>query len=97
METKYIAALAAFLGGSLISLINAIITAKQVKSEELSSFGNASILRQVFNVVYFAGTFFVVKKLGIDYLLPMIGAAVGLTIPAILFTITIAKNMKGDD
>ena len=96
METKYIAALAAFLGGSLISLINALITAKQVKSEE-QSFGNASIIRQVFSVVYFAGTFFVVKKLGIDHLMPMIGAAVGLTVPAILFTITIAKNMKGDD
>ncbi|MBQ6505283.1 MAG: hypothetical protein IJI57_15350 [Flexilinea sp.] len=96
METKYIAALAAFLGGSLISLINAIITAKQVKSEN-QSLGSTPILRQALSFVYLAGTYFVVKKLGIDYMMPLIGAAVGLTVPAILFTITIAKNMKGDD
>ncbi len=96
METKYVAALAAFLGGSLISLINALITAKHVQSEN-QSLGNAPILRQVLSFVYLAGTYFVVKKLGIDLMLPLIGAAVGLTVPAILFTITIAKNMKGDD
>ena len=96
METKYIAALASFLGGSLISLINALITAKQVKSEK-ESFGSASILRQVLSVIYLCGTYFVVRKLGIDYLMPLVGAAVGLTVPAILFTLTIAKNMKGND
>lgn len=96
MEKTYIAALIAFLGGSLISLINAIITAKQVKSEK-DSYGNASILRQVLSIAYLAGTYFIVRKMGIDYLLPLIGAAVGLTVPAILFTLTIAKQMKGDD
>ena len=96
MEKTYIAALIAFLGGSLISLVNALITAKQVKSEK-ESYGSASILRQVLSLAYLAGTYFVVKKSGIDFLLPLIGAAVGLTVPAILFTLTIAKQMKGDD
>ena len=96
METTYIAALIAFLGGSLISLINAFITAKQVKSGKESS-ANASILRQILSGVYLAGTFFAVRKLGIDSLLQLIGAEVGLTVPSILFTLTIAKHMKGDD
>ena len=96
METKYIAALAAFLGGSLISLINAIITAKQVKSDK-ESLGNTPIIRQILSFAYLILAYFVVKKLGIDYLMPLIGAAVGLTVPSVLFTITIANSMKGDD
>ena len=96
METKYIAALAAFLGGAVISLINALITAKQVKSEK-ESYGSASIFRQVLSLVYLAGTYFIIRKLEIEPIFPLMGAAVGLTIPAILFTITIANNMKGDD
>ena len=96
METKYIAALIAFLGGALISLINAIITAKQVKSDKQNP-ANVSLLRQALSVVYLAGTYFVVRKLEIDYLMPLLGAAIGLTVPAILFAITIAKYMKGDD
>jgi len=96
METRYIAALIAFLGGSVISLINALITAKQAKSEN-PNMGNASIIRQVLGLVYLTAVYFVTKKLGIDLLLPLLGAAIGLTVPAILFAITIAKNMKGDD
>ncbi|MBR6090115.1 MAG: hypothetical protein IKP86_09290 [Anaerolineaceae bacterium] len=96
METKYIAALIAFLGGSLISLINAVITAKQVASENRSA-GSASLMRQVLSMAYLALTWFVIRKMGIDQLFPLLGAAIGLTVPAILFTITIAKHMKGDD
>lgn len=96
MEAKYTAALIAFLGGSAISLINAIITAKQVKSEN-QSLTAASTLRQVLSFAYLIAAYFVIKKLGIDLLLPLLGAAIGLTVPAILFAITIANQMKGDD
>ena len=96
METQYTAALIAFLGGAVISLINAVITAKLVKSNK-DAMGNASVLRQILGLIYLAATYFVVRKLGIDYFLPLLGAAIGVTIPAILFAITIAKNMKGDD
>jgi len=96
METRYIAALISFLGGSVISLINALVTAKQVKSKN-PNMGSASIIRQVLGLVYLTAVYFVTKKLGIDLLLPLLGAAIGLTVPAILFGITIAKNMKGDD
>ena len=97
METKYIAALIAFLGGALISLINALITAKQVKSSEEQNLANVSLLRQALSMIYLAATFFVIRKLGIDPMMPLLGAAIGLTVPAILFTLTIAKYMKGDD
>ena len=96
METQYTAALIAFLGGAVISLVNAVITARQVKSNK-DAMGNASVLRQILGLIYLAATYFVVRKLGIDYFLPLLGAAIGVTIPSILFAITIAKNMKGDD
>lgn len=96
METKYIAALAAFLGGAVISLINALITAKQVKSEK-ESFGSTSILRQVLSFLYLAVIYFLTRKMKLDPLFPLLGAAIGLTVPSILFTITIVNNMKGDD
>ena len=96
METQYTAALIAFLGGAVISLINAVITAKQVKSNK-DAMGNASVLRQILGLIYLAATYFVVRKLGIDYFLPLLGAAIGVTIPAILFAKKKEKNMKGDD
>ena len=96
METGYIAALIAFTGGAVIALINAVITAKQAKSETGVS-GSTSILRQVLSIGYLAASYFIIRKLGIDPEMPLIGAAIGLTVPAILFAITIAKNMKGDD
>ncbi len=96
METQYTAALIAFLGGAVISLVNAVITARQVKSNK-DAMGNASVLRQILGLIYLTATYFVVRKLGIDYFLPLLGAAIGVTIPSILFAITIAKNMKGDD
>ena len=95
MEAKYIAALIAFLGGSGISLLNAVMTAKHViAGNEVKA--SVSLLRQLLNLVYFFAAWFVVRKLGIDPMLPMLGAAIGLTVPSLLFTITIAKQMKGD-
>ena len=96
MESRYITALIAFFGGAMISLINAVITARQLKSDK-DNMGNLSVFRQIFGLVYLVIVYFAVRKLGIDYFLPLLGAAIGLTIPAILFAITIANNMKGED
>ena len=96
MSGKYIAAMIAFLGGSVIAVINAIITAKQINSEQ-QSLSSASVIRQILAFAYLAGTYFAVRKIGIELMWPMMGAAVGLTVPSILFAITIAKHMKGDD
>ncbi len=96
METRYIAALIAFLGGALIALVNAILTAKEVNVDSKLP-APAAVIRQICNIIYFVGTYFVVRKLGIDVMWPLIGAAIGLTVPSILFAITIAKHVKGDD
>ena len=96
MSSNYIAAMIAFLGGSIIALINALIMAKQVKSESQSLSGTF-IIRQFLSFAYLAGVYFLTRKLGFDVLWPLIGAAAGLTIPSVIFTLTIAKNMKGDD
>ena len=96
MSSNYIAAVIAFLGGSLIAMVNALIMAKQVKSESHSLSG-ISLLRQVISVVYLAAIYFVCRKMSYDNFWPLIGAATGLTIPSIIFSVTIAKRMKGDD
>ena len=96
MSGNYIAALIAFLGGSVISMINAFITAKQVNSES-HQITTASSIRQILSFAYLVGTYFVARRLPVDLYWPLIGAAVGLTAPAILFAFTIAKKMKGDD
>lgn len=96
METRYIAALIAFLGGALIALVNAILTAKEVNGDSKLPVP-AAVIRQICNIIYIVGTYFVVRKLGIDVMWPLIGAAIGLTVPSILFAITIAKHVKGDD
>lgn len=96
MSSNIIAAMLAFLGGAVIALINALIMAKQVKSES-QSLTKVSVIRQALSIAYFAAAFFIVRALSIEPLWPMIGAATGLTIPSVLFSFTIAKHMKGDD
>ncbi len=86
----------AFLGGSVIALVNALITAKQVKKESQSLSG-ASIIHQTLSIAYLAGIYFLSRRLSFDVFWPLIGGAAGLTIPSILFALTIAKRMQGDD
>ena len=96
MSSNLIAAMIAFLGGSIIAVVNALIMAKQVKSESHSLSG-ISFIRQTLSVVYLAAIYFVCRKMLYDSFWPLIGAATGLTIPSIFFTILIAKRLKGDD
>ena len=96
MNSNYIAAFVAFLGGALIALVNSLIMAKQAVSES-SAMTNAMFIRQILSFAYLGGTYYVVRRMGIDMKWPLISAAAGLTIPSILFAITIAKHMKGDD
>lgn len=96
MSSNYVAAVIAFLGGSVIAVINTLIMAKHVKSESHSLPG-ITLLRQIINAVYLAAIYFGCRKLSFDSFWPLIGAATGITIPSIFFAITIAKRMKGDD
>ena len=96
MSSNYVAAVIAFLGGSVIAVINALIMAKHVKSESHSLSG-ISLTRQILSVVYLAAVYFICRKLSYDNFWPLIGAAAGLTIPSIFFAVTIAKHRKGDD
>ena len=96
MSGNYISVLIAFLGGSLISLINGLITAKQASSDSNTAF-SGSLIRQILGAAYMAGTYFIVRRIGLDPIWPLLGAAGGLTIPSILFAVTIANKMKGDD
>ena len=96
MSSNYIAAVIAFLGGSVIALINALVLAKNVKSESHSLPG-ITLLRQIISAVYLAAIYYICRKLSYDNFWPLIGGAAGVTIPSIIFAVNIAKHMKGDD
>lgn len=80
----------------MISIINAVLTAKKINSKS-DSLGNTATFHHFLSIIYLTAVWFVIRRLGIDYLMPLLGAAIGLTIPSILFAITIAKHMKGDE
>ncbi len=43
-------------------------------------------IRQIVGIAYFAGTYFLAKKLGIEVIPTIIGAALGITLPSIVFS-----------
>ena len=96
MSSNYIAAMIAFLGGSVIAVINALIMAKHVKSESHSLPG-ITLFRQIISAVYLAAIYYFCRRISYDIFWPLVGGTAGLTIPSVFFAITIAKQMKGDD
>lgn len=96
MNNVIIQALAAFLGGALIALFNALALSKAVKSEKPLGAG-IILLRQVLNIGYFCVVYLIARKSSEGMLWPLLGAAAGLTIPSIAFALTLSKHSQGDD
>lgn len=94
MSKDVIFALVAFLGGALIALVNALIAAKSIKTGKSAYMA----IRSILNVAYLTAVFFITKNMDCNIAWPMIGAAVGLTVPSVLFALEIAKHQKeGED
>ena len=92
MSTNIISALIAFLGGTAVAVFNSVYTYKSIKKKENSA-TTSSLLRSVLNVAFLTGTFFLCRKLDCDIAYPLIGAAAGLTIPALIFAFIMAKKL----
>lgn len=88
---------AALILGSLISVFNARLTAKH-KNDEISRLAAIGFLRTVIGFAFLAAVFLLTRALGTDYILPLAGAALGLTVPAVCMALKTAKDLrKGDD
>ncbi len=93
MSRDVIFAIAAFLGGSLVSLANALIAAKALKTGK----AGFQVVRSALNIGYLTAVFFITKNMDCNIAWPLVGAAVGLTVPAVLFALEIAKHQKEGD
>ena len=91
--TEIIAAIVAFVLGYIVSALNA-----KFLSSKLEDISNATIIetiiRQAINIAYLVIVFFVVSKLNISIFLPLLGAAVGLTIPIVKLTVKLVSKVS---
>ena len=84
-------------GGVLVAVINAKLSSRKA-DENTGSLLAVAFLRQLLNIAYLTAVFFVFRNVESGLLLPLIGAALGLTIPSIVITAKfINRASKGDD
>ncbi len=80
----------AFLGGAAVAALNFWINTRTL-TKKPEALATMSIARQLLSVAYFVAVFFLSRVLPWDYVPLLLGAAVGLTVPAILFSFRLAK------
>lgn len=87
----------ALIIGSLAAVFNSRLMEKH-KNDEINKLAAISLIRMLTSFAVLAAVFFLVRALGFDYLLPLLGAAVGLTVPSVIIAVKTAKALKkGDD
>ena len=102
MDSPLIGAVLAFLGGTVIAGINYRINLRALRKNP-SSLARLSTLRQLLSVGYLAAVYLLSSLLPWGYRPLLLGAALGLTIPAILFAVRLtringaASSTKGDE
>ena len=89
----YLMAAAAFLCGTAISFVDFRISKYFLRRGE-QKLAVSSMLRQTLNVAYLVILFLLAQHFGLRTWLLLLGGALGLTIPSVLFT---AKLLKASD
>ena len=89
----WIAALAAFVLGIAVSALNARFLSSKLENISSATVTEA-LLRQAVNIVYLVVVFFVLEKLNISIFVPLLAAAVGLTIPTVLLTVKLVSRIS---
>ena len=92
---SFLPALITFILGALIAYMNYRITKKLylTKPDKALSF---IFGRQLINFAYLTAVFFIGRKFLSNINPALVGAAVGLTVPALLFTLSLSKELKTD-
>lgn len=84
MNNPFVCALIALLGGVLVSYIcYRVMKEFIIKNKNLAT---VAPIRQIIGIAYFAGAYFIAKKLGIEVVPTIVGAALGITLPSIVFS-----------
>jgi len=90
MDSPVVGAILAFLGGTAVSAVNFAINLRTLRKSP-ASLATVSILRQALNVAYLVAVFFLCRVLPWGHVPLLLGAALGLTIPAMLFAVLLAR------
>ena len=90
MSSPVVGGLLAFLGGCVISVLNYRINLRALKKKP-ELLASMSVVRQILSVCYLVAVFLLAKVLPWDHIPLLIGAALGLTIPAFLLSMKLAR------
>ncbi len=90
MDSPLVGGLLAFAGGSAVSLLNYFINLRTLKNKP-SALASVSVARQVLSIGYLVLVFFLARVLPWDEVPLLLGAGVGLTVPAVLLAMRLAK------
>ena len=90
MTSPIVGGLLSFLVGCAVSALNYRINLRVLKKKP-SAIASISVLRQFLSVAYLVAVFLLSKVLPWDSVPLLLGAAIGLTIPAILLSMHLAK------
>lgn len=91
MGAQIVGGLLAFLGGTAVSAINYGINSLTLRKKP-EALASMNIVCQLLSVAYFVAVYVLRDSLPWDMVPLLVGAAVGLTIPNILFSLRLAKK-----
>ena len=90
MEQPLIGGLLAFLGGAAVSVLNYRLNLRALRKKP-SALASLAVLRQALSVAYLVAVFLLARVLPWGMVPLLAGAAVGLTVPAVLLSLKLAK------
>ena len=90
MGSPVVGGVLAFLGGCAVSILNYSVNVRILKKKP-SSLASVSVVRQLLSVGYLVLVFFLSKVLPWSSTPLLLGAAAGLTLPAIALSFRLAK------
>ena len=90
MANPIVGAVLTFLGGTAVAGLNFCLNLRTLKKDP-SALVQTYTLRQILNVAYLAGVFFLARAMSREMFPLLLGAALGLTIPAFFFAVKLMK------
>ena len=91
MDAPWIGGVLAFLFGAAVSAVNYALNRHALKTRP-SSLASLSVVRQLLNVGALAAAFFLSRVLPWGSTPLLVGTALGLTVPSVLFSLRLAKE-----
>lgn len=93
MDNSILHAIVAFLIGAAIATFNSWLTYRTMvkKSNKVIA---VSFIRSAMNIGYLVIVFLVLSKIDYPNLYPLFGAAIGLTVPSIIFSMFFSNKLQ---